>query len=71
MNDNSTLRYLSEAYDGVCFHVEPMLSALVSDAAMRAYLMAAAAAFAVYSAFFIFGSIRDIAGAMRTAFRRA
>lgn len=71
MNDNSTLRYLSEAYDGVRFHVEPIVATVGSDAAMRVYLAAAAAAFAVYSIFFIASSMRDMTAAMRTAFRRA
>ena len=71
MNDNSTLRYLGEAYEGVRFHVEPLWAMLGSDAAMRVYLAAAAAAFAVYSIFFISSSLREMASAMRSALKRA
>ena len=70
MNENSTLRYLGEAYEGVGFHLEPLWSALDSDVALRVYLAGAAAAFTIYSVFFIFSSVRDMAAAMRSSVRR-
>ena len=49
MDDNSTLRYLGEAYEGVRFHVEPLWAMLGSDVEILVYLAAAAAAFAAES----------------------
>ncbi|PKP77852.1 MAG: hypothetical protein CVT81_07135 [Alphaproteobacteria bacterium HGW-Alphaproteobacteria-3] len=65
MNDNSSLRYLGEAYDGVRFHVEPLWAALGSDAALQAYMLMAAAGFAIYGLMTVFRSLRGFAHALR------
>lgn len=70
MNDNSSLRYLGEAYDGVRFHVEPLWAALGSDAALQAYMLLAAAGFAIYGLMTVFRVLRGLALAARGAVGR-
>ena len=70
MNENSSLRYLGEAYDTVCFGVEPIWSALSSDAAVQAYTLLAATAFAIYGFMTISSTLRSAAMAIRGTARR-
>lgn len=71
MNDNSTLRYLGEAYGDVSSNVGPVWAALGSDTAMQIYMAVAAIAFAAYGVSLVLRMLQDFAGAMRDAFRRA
>ena len=71
MNDNSTLRYLGEAYGDVSSNVGPVWAALGSDTAMQIYMAVAAVAFAAYGVSLVLRMLQDFAGAMRDAFRRA
>ncbi|MDX5366852.1 MAG: hypothetical protein LPK88_10455 [Alphaproteobacteria bacterium] len=70
MNENSTLRYLGEAYGNVCANLDMVWSVLVSDTAIQIYTLVAALAFAAYAVSFVTRSLQDFAGAMRAAFRR-
>ncbi|MFN4354698.1 hypothetical protein [Parvibaculum sp.] len=71
MNENSTLRYLGEAYGSVSSNLELIWSALGSDVAIQIYTLTAALVFAGYGVSFVLRSLQDFAGAMRDAFRRA
>ncbi|MBA4208315.1 MAG: hypothetical protein C0454_02175 [Parvibaculum sp.] len=70
MNENSTLRYLGEAYRGVNSNLESVWTVLGSDVAMQFYAVGAAVIFAIYSTGIVVRSMRDFAGAMRSALRR-
>lgn len=70
MNENSTLRYLGEAYRGVYSCLESVWTVMASDAAMQVYAVAAAVIFAGYSIRLVSRTVQDFAGAMRSALRR-
>ena len=70
MNENSTLRYLGEAYGNVCANLDMVWTALSSDAALQIYTLVAALVFAAYAVSFVTRSLQDFASAMRDAFRR-
>jgi len=69
MNENSSLRYLGEAYDTVCRMVEPFWAALGSDAAIQAYTLLAAAALAVYGLTVVSRTLRGAAWAIKKSAR--
>lgn len=71
MNENSTLRYLGEAYGSVSSNLDLALSALGSDTAIQIYTLTAALVFAAYAVSYVMRSLQDFASAMRDAFRRA
>jgi len=71
MNENSTLRYLGEAYGDVSSNVGPIWAALGSDTAMQIYMAVVAIMFAGYGVTLVLRMLQDFADAMRDAFRRA
>jgi len=71
MNENSTLRYLGEAYGSVSSNLDHVWAALGSDTAIQIYTLAASLVFAAYAVTFVTRSLQDFASAMRDAFRRA
>lgn len=71
MNENSSLRYLGEAYDMVRINVEPIWTALGGETAIQAYTLMAAAAFALYGIVTVSRSLRGAAVAVRGAVRRS
>lgn len=70
MNENSTLRYLGEAYRGVRSHVESVWTLLGSEAAMQIGAVMAAVLFVAYAVTVLVGSMRDFMIALGNAFRR-
>lgn len=65
MNENSSLRYLGEAYDTVRLCVEPVWAAFGSDTAMQAYMLLAAAVFTIYGIVTVSRTLRGAALAVR------
>lgn len=71
MNENSTLRYLGEAYGSVSSNLDLVWSVLGSETAIQVYTLAAALVFAACAVSFVVRSLQGFASAMRDAFRRA
>ena len=69
MNENSSLRYLGEAYDTVCLSVEPFWAALGSDTAVQTYTLLAAAAFTAYGLTVVSRTLRGAALAIKESAR--
>ncbi|MFA7639281.1 MAG: hypothetical protein WCY02_08215 [Parvibaculum sp.] len=70
MNENSTLRYLGEAYRGVRNHLDSLWIFLGSDAAMQIGAVMAAFLFTTYAVAVLVGTTRDFMAALGNAFRR-
>jgi hypothetical protein len=70
MNENSTLRYLGEAYRGVRNHLESLWTFLGSEAAMQVGAVVAALLFTAYAVTVLAGTTRDFVAALGNAFRR-
>jgi hypothetical protein len=70
MNENSTLRYLGEAYRGVRNHLESLWTFLGGEAAMQVGAVVAALLFTAYAVAVLIGTTRDFVSALGAAFRR-
>lgn len=70
MNENSTLRYLGEAYHDVRNPLDSLWTFLGSDAGVQIGAVMAALLFTAYAVVVLVGTTRDLMAVLGNAFRR-